>query len=215
MNQQHTFALEFLQCLPLDELQGANVLDVGAGPGYQTQWLREHGVDTVAIDVLKPEMDVPFVQCKAHELSRLFKRTDIHAIWSHHALEHMSNHLDVLREFHTVLNKGAWLFLTVPQIDDTISEGHIVSFTMPLLIYQLAMCGFDMSTAKWGKFRSHLRVAVRNGKRPRDTTLKGLAKAGCLPPAACAAVLETGRFNASHVPNNWFTMPAPGATIGT
>jgi SAM-dependent methyltransferase len=208
MNQQHTFALEFLQVLPLDELQGANVLDVGAGPGYQTQWLREHGVDACAVDLVKPEVDVPFIKCDTHELRTMMvdNRVDVNAIWSHHALEHMSNHLDVLQQFHDVLHTGGWLFLTVPQIDDTISEGHIVSFTMPLLVYQLAMIGFDMPTAKWGKFRSHLRVAVRKTKPPKNRTLKGLAKAKRLPPAACAAVLDTGRFNASHVPNNWFTM---------
>ena len=210
MNQQHTFALEFLEVLPIEDLIGCNVLDVGAGPGYQTQWLREKGVDAVAVDVKAPIVDVPFISCNAHGLAKKFGKMHVDAIWSHHALEHMESHMDVLRQFHRVLREGGWLYLTVPQIDNVISEGHIVSFTMPLVLYQLAICGFDLSTAKWGKFRSHLRVAVQAGDIPKDTSLRALQ----LPAAAAAAVEQTGRFDASHVPNNWFTLPAPGATSG-
>lgn len=206
MDQQHTFALEFLNVLPLDELAGANVLDVGAGPGYQTQWLREHGIDAVAVDIVKPIVDVPFIQFDAHALAATFKGVDVDAIWTHHALEHMENHMEVLRQFHATLKRNGWLFLTVPQIDNVISEGHIVSFTMPLVLYQLALCGFNVQSAHYGKFRSHLRVAVQKGTVPRDKSLHGLAKAGRLPPAAANSVLNTGRFNDTHVTNNWFTM---------
>lgn len=206
MNQQHTFALEFLNVLPLDVLAGANVLDVGAGPGYQTQWLREHGVDAVAVDTVKPIVDVPFIRLDAHNLAATFKGVDVDAIWTHHALEHMENHMEVLRQFHAALRPNGWLFLTVPQIDGIISEGHIVSFTMSLLIYQLAMCGFNVRDASYGKFRSHLRIATRKAKVPSNKSLQGLAKAKKLPQAAVTSVLETGRFNDTHVTNNWFNM---------
>jgi hypothetical protein len=117
----------------------------------------------------------------------------------------MERHLDVLREFRRTLKPAGWLLLTVPQIDDVISPGHIVSFTMPLLLYHLALCGFDAGNAWYGKFRSHLRVVAKAIDLPGDTSLLRLACDGRLPDAATRAVITTGRFNASHVPNRWFT----------
>ena len=202
-DQQHTFALEFLNALPIKR---GTVLDIGAGPGFQTQWFIEHGFDAVAVDVVKPRVDVPFLLADVGNVAIALDRP-VDAVWSHHMLEHVENPLRVLREFHRIIKPDGWLFLTVPQFNDTISSGHIVSYTMPLLIYHLALVGFDMRTSYYGKFRSHLRMAARkhpDGPLAGARSLAELARAHRLPMDATVAANMSGRFDSSHCRDRWF-----------
>lgn len=203
MNQQHTFALEFLTLLPLDTFN--TILDVGAGPGYQTEWLLHRGKDAVAVDVTPPIVDVPYM--KADMTVEIPVDEHVDAVWSHHALEHVENPQAALREFHRIIKPGGWLFLTVPQIDTTISNGHIQGYNMPLLVYHLALAGFDTASGHFGKFRSHLRVAVqntsRNTKRGWNVSLSELSERGLLPHSTRDMIVSTGRFNGASLTTTW------------
>jgi SAM-dependent methyltransferase len=200
-DQQHTFALEFLRQLPTLPA-GANVLDIGGGPGYQTQWMRQQGIDACSVDLSPPSVDVPWISADAHALP--FPDGSIDAVWTHHAFEHFRDPLGALAEVNRVLRADGWLFFTVPDTDGVVSSGHINRYDMPLVIYHLAMCGFDTNRGHFGKFRSHLRAAVRK-RCPADmeTSVRALADQGRLPTTAAAAVRRTGRFDRAALVTWW------------
>lgn len=200
-DQQHRFALEILDRLPLD---GWNtVLDIGAGPGYQTQWFLDHGKEAWAVDLAAPILPVPFVRADAHALPQADSSVD--AVWTHHAFEHMRDPLGALMEVSRVLRPGGWLFFTVPDTDGVISSGHINRYDMALVVYHLAMCGFDAANGHFGKYRSHLRAAVRKIDTPAtlDTTVTSLWKRGRLPASVGNDVTKTGRFSNSSLSTTW------------
>lgn len=201
MNQQHTFALEFLRLLP-PLRSGSNVLDIGGGPGYQTQWLREQGYNATSVDLSPPTVNVPWVNANAHALP--FDDATVDAVWTHHAFEHFRDPLGALAEVNRVLRDGGWLFFTVPDTDGVVSSGHINRYDMPLVIYHLAMCGFDCATGRFGKFRSHLRAAVcKRGPADMQTDVRALADQGRLPTSAAEAVRRTGRFDRAALVTTW------------
>lgn len=208
-DQQHRFALEFLERLPLDEFN--SIIDIGAGPGYQTDWLLRQGKMAMAVDLCSPLCDVPYTKADAENLP--FPDDSLDAAWTHHAFEHMFNPLRALCEVSRVLRPHGWLFLTVPQIDGTISSGHIVSYDMALVVYHLAICGFDTRQGYFKKERSHLRAAVRKIDTPvwptLDTSVRSLQRRGRLPKSCDAIARDTGRFNTQSVMLNSRWLPAP------
>src|SRR5690606_24555464 len=103
-----------------------------------------------------------------------------------------------------VLCMDGWLFFTVPQIDGVISSGHINSYDMPLVVYHLAMCGFDCAGGYFGKFRSHLRAAVRKrGPADMQASVRTLWEQGRLPASVGDAVRRTGRFDRAALVTTW------------
>lgn len=198
-NQQHNFALEFLRTIPLAGIR--TLLDIGAGPGYQTQWFIEQGVQATAVDLQPPVADVPYIQGDAEHLPVPNGSAD--AVWTHHAFEHMLSPLRALAEVNRVLNPGGWLFFTVPDTGGVVSSGHINRYDMPTVIYHLAMCGFDCTGGYFQRQRSHLRAAVRKvGPATLETSVSKLLP---LLPASCHAMIrETGRFDLASLETKWF-----------
>lgn len=201
MNQQHDFALEFLRLLPVLPAN-ARVLDIGGGPGYQTQWLRECTYNATSVDLSPPAVDVPWIAADAHALP--FADASVDAVWTHHAFEHFRDPLGALAEVNRVLRDDGWLFFTVPDTDGVVSSGHINRYDMPLVVYHLAMCGFDANRGYFGKFRSHLRAAVRKrGPADMQTDVRVLATSGYLPASAAETVRRTGRFDRAALMTTW------------
>ena len=199
-DQQHRFALEFLTQLPLADFN--DVLDIGSGPGYQSEWFAQQGKHVTAFDLVAPSVDVPFLQGDAEDLP--FASETFDAVWTHHTFEHLQNPLKCLAEAHRVLLPNGWLFFTVPQIDGVISNGHIVSYDMALVIYHLAMCGFDVRHGFFGKFRSHLRCAVRRvHHRDMESNITRLRDQGRLPASCDRVISNTGRFTRQSLVTKW------------
>ena len=200
-DQQHTFALEFLRLLPVLP-KGSRILDIGGGPGYQTQWLRECTYDAVSVDLQAPSVDVPHVAADAHALP--FEDGSVDAVWTHHAFEHMRDPLGALPEINRVLRQDGYLFFTVPDTNGVVSSGHINRYDMTLLVYHLAMCGFNTRAGHFGKFRSHLRASVRK-MMPADmeSNVRALCDQGRLPASVEGTVRRTGRFDRAALVTTW------------
>lgn len=196
-NQQHRFALEFLNQLPMEGW--GTVLDIGAGPGYQTQWFQEHGKQATAFDLSPPIEDVPFVTGDAHELP--FENESFDAVWTHHVFEHVRDPLGVLLETNRVLKPNGYLFFTVPDTDGVVSSGHINRYDMTLVVYHLAMCGFDVRAGYFGRFRSHLRAVVRKNATP-EALMQNVDKLQ-LPVSCDETVRQTGRFTKGSLVTTW------------
>lgn len=200
-DQQHAFALAFLEQLPLEGWH--TILDIGAGPGHQSEWFKQHGKEVTAVDLRPPLTDIPHIDNDAETLHSI-PNEFVDAVWTHHAFEHMLSPLRALQQVNRVLKPNGWLFFTVPQINGTISSGHINSYDMPLVIYHLAMCGFDTRHGYFGKFNSHLRCAVRKVSAPSmETSVRALWDAGMLPESCGKKILQTGRYDASSLRTKW------------
>jgi SAM-dependent methyltransferase len=88
---------------------GARVLDVGSGAGDLTSILRSIGFDAHGID--------PFLKNET-EFTRRMELKDVDPGWDlimfHHSLEHMTDHLSVLREVRAKLNRGGQCLVRIP-----------------------------------------------------------------------------------------------------
>lgn len=203
-DQQHHFALAFLNLLPMADFN--TILDLGSGPGYQAEWFKQQGKNVIAGDMVAPIADVPYQKLDAEALP--FNGNHFDAVWTHHAFEHMFNPLKCLTEVSRVLKPNGWLFFTVPQIEGTISSGHIHSYDMALAIYHLAICGFDTANGFFGKYSSHLRCAVRKIDTPEypyelDTSVISLWNRGRLPKSCEQKILSSGRFDKASLTTTW------------
>ena len=201
IEQQHRFALEFLEKIPLNKFD--SIIDIGAGEGLQSAWFHKHGKRVMAVDIRKPTATVPYILADAHDLP--FPDNSIDAVWTHHAFEHLRDPLGALLEASRILKPGGYLFFTVPQIGETMSSGHINAYNMPLVILHLASCGFDCKDGKFGKFRSHLRAMVRKIDTPAmpQTNIIALNEAGRLPVSVSSMVSNHGRFDGKALNVCW------------
>lgn len=199
---QFASSLEFIDLIDFKKIK--KIADVGAGPGNQAKYLSSLGLNVTCIDYVEPRYDLKWLLPTDASGDRY------DAIWSHHCLEHIPDPVSALVEWKDMLNPGGKLFLTVPEIGLTMSSGHINSFNLPLLMYQLAMAGFNCSAKQFTKVRSHLRIAVTKSKKysPSSSSLtrslSELASYGLFPPSVTTAIKESGRFSAKDMHLNWF-----------
>jgi len=201
----HNFALEFLDILPLAGVR--RVLDAGCGVGYQSKWFVDNGIPEVkSLDYEQRTIfeDLDFVE--ADIINAPFDDGYFDAVWSHHVIEHVSNPVLYLIKLRRLLNPTGQLWITVPQIDSVISSGHINSYTMSMLIYHLAIAGFNCKSGKFIKQRSHLRAMVSPSAlyspmsfEDADLTLVGLSEKDLFPDEIKRILVETGRVDDSTV----------------
>lgn len=200
---QFEAALNFLQFF--DASKYRQVADIGSGPGHQSFVLRALGAEVTCVDFRKPEYD-DFPWLPPERLSEL---RDLDAIWSHHCLEHIRDPIGALISWRRVLKPGGVLFLTVPQFDVAMSSGHINLYNLPLLMYHLAIAGYDCSKNCFIKQNSHLRAVVtRHDRYDPDqgviTGLSDLAKLGLFSPSVKKFIEDTGRFTTDAIVLRWF-----------
>jgi SAM-dependent methyltransferase len=90
--------------------RGARILDVGCGGGKLVNILRRLGYDAHGID--------PFVQAETAYVRRAYlqetKEKEWDLIMFHHSLEHMSDHVDVLRSARERLAVGGTCLVRIP-----------------------------------------------------------------------------------------------------
>lgn len=198
---QFLSALEFLEKIDYSDIY--EIADIGSGPGHQAFYFHKKGLEVTCIDYIKPVYDIPWV--KPGDTKNTYD-----AIWSHHCLEHIQNPVQALCSWRKMLKPKGRLFLTVPEIGLVMSSGHINNFNIPLLIYFLAMAGFDCSEKCFTKSRSHLRANVRLSEfyDPNTdgviTSLSELARRGLFSPTIRQAIEKDGRFSAKDIHLDWY-----------
>ena len=200
---QFTSAMEFFDKIDFSNI--GRVADVGSGPGHQAFYLQKRGIEVVCVDYVKPVYnDLVTASPDADNLG-LFD-----AVWSHHCLEHIPDPIGALMKWRSLLKPGGQLFLTVPEIGVVISPGHINSYSLPLLMYHLAVAGFDCSTRQFTKSRIHLRASVRPcinydpNKEGREYELSKLADKKLFPASVTNAIRNTGRYTAKDMHLDWY-----------
>jgi len=88
---------------------GARILDVGSGSGQLIEILRAVGFEALGIDPYL-DSDLPFV--------KRYSLEEVNGVWDlimfHHSLEHMQNHVEVLRNARSKLAPAGTCLVRIP-----------------------------------------------------------------------------------------------------
>ncbi len=153
------------------QVAGKTVLDVGCGDGYASKCFLEMGASSV--DALEPGFKGQDRRPNhIHDLPVTFytdwsdvidKKYDL--IWHHHVIEHVEDYFRFLRDIHSMLNPGGWMWMACPNMAayTVFSPGHIHNFQSAQLIEVLRLTGFASADVRISVIKGQLRVRV-----PRD-----------------------------------------------
>lgn len=136
------------------EMAAAGKRVVGVDPNAREGYNNQHNGGTVFFlnqDYLDPEMP-------------LSERFD--AIWCCHVLEHVRDPQAMLRKMFSDLEDGGLLALTVPPAQHAIVGGHFTLWNAGLLLYHLALAGFDCREARVKQYGYNISILLR--KAPAD-----------------------------------------------
>jgi SAM-dependent methyltransferase len=190
-------SIPFIKKLLENESKDKKLLDAGSGPGNHSWIFKQLGFNTTCLDFKKPLYNIPHYHPE-EQVKELF---DI--LWSHHCLEHIYDPIRVLASWRKFLKPSATFYLTVPHMDNTISSGHIIRYNIPMMIYHLAIAGYDCSNVYYARQGNHLRVIVKNSKSPdyscKNRSLSDLAKKGYFNQDITKEIKETGRFTTKSI----------------
>jgi len=128
--------LELLSAYKFD-----TVLDIGSGEGEHKRLFQFFGKKVFSVDVVKNADYVgDFLEINIDE------KLDV--VWCSHVLEHQRNVGVFLDKIFDVLKDDGILAITVPiHPRERLVSGHLTSWSVPLLCYNLIMSGFDCKDA--------------------------------------------------------------------
>ena len=171
---------------------GSRVLDFGCGRGKFLDVLKPCGWDTFGIE---PAMNTAF---SSHQrLVAVPKEPTFDLVIAHHVLEHVTNPLELLRQFAAATRMGGHLLVAVPRLDTlplhrdyryVLSRVHVTAYTSTCMESLLMRAGWQLVE------RPHDEVAISGGRRT-SARLRMLARrvsgemkapAGALRPAEAA-----------------------------
>ncbi len=117
------------------------VLDIGSGAGEHKRLFQYFGKKVFSVDVVKNADYVgDFLEIDFD------KKFDV--IWCSHVLEHQRNVGIFLDKIFDVLKDDGVLAISVPMHHrERLVSGHLTSWSVPLLCYNLIMSGFDCKDA--------------------------------------------------------------------
>ena len=143
---------------PLKLPKYSKILDLGCGPGYFLDGMKERGYTDVTGVTLSPG-DIQLCESKGHtikkyDLSFLPQKDGYHDesvdfIFLRHALEHSPYPIFSLMEYNRILKQGAKIYIEVPAPDcDRRHEYNLNHYSIlgqNQLAALLARCGFDIN----------------------------------------------------------------------
>ncbi len=126
----------------LQDYHFKDVLDIGSGAGEHKRFLEFFGKQVFSVDIEKKADYVG--DFMAIDFDQQFD-----AIWCSHVLEHQRNIGAFLDKIFASLKDDGVLALTVPiHPRERLISGHLSSWSIPLLCYNLIMAGFDCKDAR-------------------------------------------------------------------
>ena len=156
------FASVALQTL-LDHYEFDTVLDVGCGAGEHAQAFLRYGKRVAAVDIGLS----PYFARKAEELTAIIgdfltvPLDTYDCVWASHVLEHQLDAHAFLRRIHAVTREGGVVAITVPPRKPQIVGGHLSLWNAGLLLYNLAVAGFDCREASVLEYGYNISVILR------------------------------------------------------
>ena len=142
---------------PLNLPKDAHILDLGCGPGYFLDEMKDRGYTNVIGVTLAPE-DIALCQGKGHTIKQYdisflpqkdgYYDESVDFIFLRHALEHSPYPIFSLIEYNRLLKQGSRIYIEVPQPDcerrHEFSPNHYSVFGKNQLVALLQRTGFDI-----------------------------------------------------------------------
>ena len=154
------------------EYQFASVLDVGCGAGWHTRHLAKYAQQVTALDYRQhPQLDTDAlsqqgVTFQFLDIMEYAPEQPFDALWCSHVLEHQLNPNLFLRKLHSLLAEGGVLAITVPPLKHEIVGGHVTLWNAGLLLYHLALAGFDCAEAAILRYAYNISIIVKKRTIP-------------------------------------------------
>lgn len=230
----HEHSLEILNLLYgydsfLDSLQV--VADFGCGSGLDAQWWAEletrddppvpRGYKVYALDrdLSKVEPDarnVPGIRWIEQDFEKAEVPERIDLLWCHDSFQYVTNPLATLAQWNSQMNKDGMLVMSLPQninyvynkIQFKTHSYSYFNYTIPNLIYMLAVNGFDCRDAYFYKnmYSNWINLAVYKTTEPMDprkTSLFELADQGLLNDSTVASLTTHGHIRQEDIVFPW------------
>jgi SAM-dependent methyltransferase len=144
---------------PLNLSKNAKILDLGCGPGYFLDAMKEREFTNVVGVTLSPG-DIKICEDKGHTIAKYdlsfipqkdgYFDESVDFIFLRHALEHSPYPIFSLMEYNRILKQGAKMYIEVPAPD--CERGHEWNLNHYSILGQnqlaalLTRCGFDIDT---------------------------------------------------------------------
>lgn len=142
---------------PLNLPKDAKILDLGCGPGYFLDHLKEQNYTNYLGVTLSPG-DIKTCEDKGHKIAKYdlsfipqkdgFHDESVDFIFLRHALEHSPYPIFSLMEYNRILKQGGKIYIEVPQPDcerrHEYNLNHYSIFGANQLVALLTRCGFNV-----------------------------------------------------------------------
>lgn len=199
---QFKHALNFIEKIDFSKIK--NIADIGSGSGHQALLFSQMGLNVTCIDYIKPLYNLDYIHPEAKKL-----RGEFDAVWSHHCLEHIMNPIGELIKWHKLLIDNGKLFITVPECSYIVSSGHINSYSIPMLMYHLAISGYDCSEACFDISGSQIRAVAKKQSNYLPytkpvTSLVELANYGLFPKTLTISINQNLRMRSEDIVLKYF-----------
>ena len=197
----------------------ASVLDLGCGQGLDMLWWstrttrdlnnpRPLNIKCTGVDLINHCITRhPLITFRSRDFETDMdlpaKRFDL--LWCHDAFQYVRDPYNTLVRWRERTNKNGMLVLIVPQTTNTVRnrqqwealDGCHYHWTLPSLMYMLAVTGWDCAGGFWRKQPDDAwihAVVYRSEQAPKGlgTRWYDLADAGLLPESAAAGIRKRG-----------------------
>ena len=140
----------------IEEYDFDTVLDIGSGTGEHTRFFRHYGKQVFSVDL---GAGADYVG----DFNELTLDRQFDVVWCSHVLEHQRNVGAFLEKIYAAIkDDGGILAITVPiHPRARLLCGHITSWNLGLLCYNLVLAGFDCSEARALQTQFELGLIVR------------------------------------------------------
>lgn len=158
---------------PLNLAKDAMILDLGCGPGYFLDEMKERGYTNLVGVTLSPG-DIKLCETKGHTIKKYdlsflpqrdgYNDESVDFIFLRHALEHSPYPIISLMEYNRVLKQNGKLYIEVPAPDSERKHewnlNHYSILGKEQLVALLHRCGFDVDT--FGEIKFDLNVGTNS-----------------------------------------------------
>jgi 2-polyprenyl-3-methyl-5-hydroxy-6-metoxy-1,4-benzoquinol methylase len=152
------------------KLAPKSVLDVGSGGGFHARAFAEAGSEVLCVDYgtsvyarhgQRDGLTVVNVDFNAFHSEKKFD-----LIWASHILEHQRNVGVFLEKLIDCCSEDGTIAITVPDPHRKLAGGHVTLWTPGLLAYNVALCGVDISDARFIRGTHEFSIFFKRRKVP-------------------------------------------------
>ena len=168
---------------PLNLPKDAHIMDLGCGPGYFLDEMKERGY-TNCVGVTLSDGDIKLCESKGHTVKKYdlsflpqsdgYNDESVDFIFLRHALEHSPYPIISLIEYNRVLKQGGRLYIEVPQPDcarrHEFNPNHYSILGSSQLVALLERTGFQ--TEKFNNIEFDLNIGQNEDGTPKTVREK-------------------------------------------